>query len=150
MPIVILSLVVVTTSQERKAIENGRSSETSSIDGLHFCALILNEFYDKSQSERIVDVIMPASDVNEDNLHLLFKNLSGRFPNDPILKVWVRTDVTQLGTLATGRGGSGAPEGRRVLQLGYYKRTSTLELFSYNPTYPMPGEKTVIIRGKED
>lgn len=38
---------------------------------------------------------------------------------------------------------------KTVLQLTYYRRTKEAELFRYNPNYPDPGLRTVILRGKE-
>lgn len=71
------------------------------------------------------------------------------------------TDVEQLGVLATGAlvtvspargdiGASGRAKTARILQLAFYKRNKSVELFRYNPDYPKAGNKTVIIRGKED
>jgi hypothetical protein len=159
--ILVLSFGVVGEPYAGQQARNGRWNETTAIHGLPFCALTLREFFDRDQHERTVYVLMEPSQVNEGNLHLLFRSISQRFPNDPNLKVWVDTDVEQLGTLATGQmvtvsPGFGATaealptESKRVLQMALYKRTESVELFRYNPNYPKSGERTVIIRGKED
>ena len=140
---------------------DGRWNETRAIQGLPFCALTLREFFDRDLPERTVYVLMEPTQVNEGNLHLLFRFISQRFPDDQILKVWVDTDVEQLDFIATGRmvtvspgfGTTAKPqaeESKRVLQMALYKRTKSVELFRYNPNYPKSGERTVIIRGKED
>lgn len=133
-------------SQERE----GRWDEVKSIDGLPFCALILSNVYDKAERERRLDILMEPGLVTESNLYLLFRILPKKFQDDARLVIWVNTNVKQLAMLATGMGGSGPSKRGRTLQLAYYRRTQTVELFSYNPNYPKPGEKTVIISGKED
>ena len=145
-----------------KKPSDGRWNETRAIQGQPFCALILREFSDPDRKERTIYVLMEPSQVNEGNLHLLFRHLSQQFPDDPILRVIVHTDVEQLAVLATGHLVTASParvvpdssaqekESKRVLQLVFYKRTESVELFRYNPNYPKSGEKTVVIRGKED
>jgi len=133
-----------------RQVKDVRWGDVISMEGLPFCALILSNVYDKRQRERTVDILMEPDQVNEDNLRLLFRSLSEKFPADPTLKAWVNTNVKQLAMLATGMGGSGPAQGTSNLQLAYYRRTEEVELFRYNPNYPKAGEKTVIIRGKDD
>lgn len=127
-----------------------RWDDVIAVKDVPFCALILSNFYDKNERERTIDILMEPHNVNEDNLALLFRAVSEKFPDEPTLKVWVNTNVKQLATLATGIGGSGPSQRRRELQLAFYQRTPTLELFRYNPNYPKRGEKTVLIRGREN
>ncbi|MEK6289491.1 MAG: hypothetical protein AABO57_27570 [Acidobacteriota bacterium] len=127
-----------------------KRDETRSIEGLPFCALVVGDFYDKDQRERTIDVLMEPGQVTDSNLGLLFRILSDKLTEEPALTIWVNTDIRQLATLATGTGGSGPAQGKRIFQLAYYRRTNTVELFRYNPNYPKAGEKTIIIRGKED
>lgn len=162
-----LLLVIVTFASTTSALpgtqgQDSRWNETRSIDGLPFCAFVLRVIYDASEGERTVYVLMEPRAANENNLYLMFRALSERFPGDPSLKVWAYTDVEQCAFLATGTMMTSSPaEGvpdtsalgrasKRVLQLARYKRTKSVELFRYNPDYPKPGERTVLIRGKED
>lgn len=161
-PILVLCLAMMGEPYFAQQPRDGRWNETRAVQGLPFCALTLREFFDRDQHERTIFVLMEPPHVSEGNLNLLFRSMSQRFPDDPVLKVWVYTDVEQLAFLATGQmvtvsPAQGAPdanaqgkEKKRVLQLAFYKRTESVELFRYDPNYPKSGERTVIIRGKED
>lgn len=154
MKVILQSIILILAATDPTAlsrqVKDARWGDAISVEGLPFCALILSNVYDKRQKERTVDILMEPHQVNEDNLRLLFRSLSERFPDDLTFKAWVNTNVKQLAMLATGMGGSGPAQGKRALQLAYYRRTEKEELFRYNPNYPKAGEKTVIIRGKED
>src|SRR5262245_40990923 len=112
------ALATASNSQEK----NDRWDELKAVDGLPFCAFILGNWYDNTEQERTIDVLMEANKVNESNLYLLFGTLSEKYARDPVLKIWVNTSVTQLATLATGTGGSGPSKSKRVHQLAYYRR----------------------------
>lgn len=141
-------------------------NRTTAIKGLPFCALVLRNFVEEDDSpRREVYVLMETSQVTEDNLTLLFKGLSEAYVKPQDLTVWVYTDVEQLGILATGTFSDLAPaepkddgvaidetsikaNRKRQDQLAYYKRARGAELFRYNPNYPQPGTKTVLLMGK--
>jgi len=161
LPILVMSVVASASGQAQRQAGQRLSNETTAIGGLNFCAFMLREFYDKDEKGRTIYVLMEPRQVSESNLYLLFRILSERFNADEDLTIWVDTDVEQLAFLATGtmvtfspaRGvidDSARGHNKRILQLAYYKRTKAVELFRYNPNYPIAGEKTVIIRGKED
>lgn len=141
-------------------------NRTTAIRGLPFCALVLRNFVDEDDSpRREVYVLMETSQVTEDNLTLLFRALSEAYVKPQDLTVWVYTDVEQLGILATGTFSDSVPaepkddgvandetptgaSRKKQDQLAYYKRTKGAELFRYNPNYPQPGTKTVMLMGK--
>jgi hypothetical protein len=92
---------------------------------------------------------MDPAEVTEDNLRLLFGNLSTRYSSPPRLEITVFTDVEQLAPLATGHALSGREYDSKVNQRADYYRDERKELFSYNPNYPKRGLRTVMLRGKE-
>jgi hypothetical protein len=125
--------------------------KTVAIRELPYCALILRAFLGSDDSSRKVFVLMEPDNINEENLRLLAKTMSDRYPPPLFLEVHVTTDVKQLATLVTnsnisGSGNYEAP-GKKELQWAYYRRSEEVELFRYNPEFPKPGMKTVILKG---
>jgi hypothetical protein len=132
-----------------QAADESRWNKTTAIKEVPFCALILRNFTPDHGRRRELYVLMEPEQVLEENLFVLFRALSDKYPRPGPLEIWVETDVQQLADLATGKGWSGSAGIDRPLQLAYYKRNSEVELFRFNPAFPESGEKTVVIRGKE-
>jgi hypothetical protein len=147
-------------------LHNDRWNKTTVIKDLPFGALLFRDFYDREDRSRELYVLTEPESVTELNLHLLFGVLAEAVPQSESLQVWVYTDVEQLSALATGQQGTVAlsreqseeferdrskgGNNKAVKQLAYYRRFKEVEFYRYNPEYPKPGHKTVMIRGKED
>jgi hypothetical protein len=149
--------------------DEGGWNKTRAITELHFCVFILRDFLDGDEPSREISVLMEPDQVTENNLTLLFRALSEKYPAPKTLRVQVYTDVEQLGFLSTGRMEDLAPaEGsemtiredgtsqknlnkkkKRVLQFAFYKRAKEEEFFTYNPNYPEYGTKTITLRSKQ-
>ncbi len=127
--------------------------KTVALKELPYCALILRAFLGPDDSSREIFVLMEPDNVNEENLRLLARALSEKYPPPLSLKAWIETDVKQLATLITNSNSSSYPDnhasGKKELQWAYYRRSEEVELFRYNPEYPKPGMKTVILKGEE-
>lgn len=141
--------------------------QTRAIKGVNFSALIVRDFLEES-GDRTVYILMDPSEVNEGNLHTLFKIISEKYPKVSTLRAWVRTDIQNLESLVTGviitgargqekketqdgnNGVSPASKSKEHKnQRAFYFRTEEVELFRYNPNYPEPGSQTIILKGKE-
>jgi hypothetical protein len=149
---ILLPLVYV---QAQGPTSNNDWNKTRAIKELPFCALIVREFHDTAQANHEFHILMEPDEVTEDNLRLLFAAISRRDPDAPVLVAWIKTDVEQLESLATGvvMAGSGRikkDSAKRIQQLVLYRRTKEGEFFRYNSNYPKSeGFKTIILWGKE-
>jgi hypothetical protein len=145
---------VVPTKGDKNQIGEEQWDKTRALTQSPFCALILREFLKRGDRGREIHILIEPDQVTEDNLRLLFKAISEKYPPPLLLEAWVYTDVEQLAALATRSGHSFYPDTRaregKERQWAYYKRTEEVELFRYNPNYPESGMKTVILRGKEE
>jgi hypothetical protein len=139
----------------------------SSIKNLPFCAMIF--FEDLSNSRQDVRVIMDQDDISENNLKLLFSEISRKYSASIPLDVLVYTDLIEPGALANGENISGGNEpsslgkdnkrskvadrknriSNGVPRGAFYMRRENVELFRYNPSYPDYGMKTITLKGKE-
>lgn len=137
-----------------------QSPPLTAVEGIPFSALIY--FEDHNDWEYDIRLIMAPEQVTEQNIRLLGKILSRKYPPPKPLAVHVTTDLESPCQAARGVGGAfdpgeNEPKNRQkekkeieVRQWAFYTRRADVELFRYNPNYPKDnGMKTVILRGKE-
>ena len=128
----------------------------TALKGTPFSALI---FYESvSRSTAFVGILMDQSDISEDNLRLVFRLLSDKYPSAPLLESYVYTDMVRPASLIKGEmiSADGVPpppalrnKPKASSRGAYYTRSEKVELFRFDPNYPDDGMKTVILRGKE-
>lgn len=145
-----LLLLLAASWASPKANPALRANDLKSIKGLPFSALIF--FESKSDVRFFIGILMDQDDISEDNLRLLFRSLSEKYPLPDPLEAQVYTDMWKPSALTRNevisvdgktKGQSSAPHG------AFYLRRQSVELFRFNPNYPEHGMKTVVLRGKE-
>jgi hypothetical protein len=141
-----------------------QSDRLRAIKELPFCAFIF--FESKSAVRLYVGIVMDQDDITEDNLRLLFRLISEKYPVHMIsekdhpmpLEAQVYTDLRIPGALANnemvsvgGKSNTALNTKKKKAASGgaFYMRNETVELFRYSLNYPEDGMKTVILRGKE-
>ncbi len=132
-----------------KADTEQESDDATTIKELNFCALTLRNYINDDENSREMYVLIDPEQITETSLAQLFEALSKRYSKPFSLEVTVYTSIKQLRTLVTGMGISHADKIEGKHRSAYYKRTVQVELFRYNPDFPEPGMKTIVLRGKE-
>jgi hypothetical protein len=139
-------------------------NKIEAIKQLPFCALKVMTL--ESQFGREVHILMEPDEVTESNLLLLFRVVSEKNPEPLELETFVSTDIQQLRSLVTNMNTSAtlseedsektgsdvistSSQRKAEKKWAYYKRTNQVELFRFNATFPRPGMKTIVLRGKE-